>query len=204
MLALCLYTSGGDGFAQRRVKLKRDATKTKTISKKPAGSTQLMRAACGGRWGEVVTLLATGADPNVGEITMHAVPFTPLGCAVRAKNIRMVDVLIAAGAEMNQTNNFPPLLFALEPGGEQMIGPLIARGADVNLKFDTKGITFLMLAAGSGPPEVIMALLEAGTDVHARDDEGKTPLTYAKRFNERSEGERGEVINLLTRAGAKE
>ena len=204
MVGLSLYTWGGDGFAQRREKPKRDATKTKTVSKKPADSAQLISAACGGRLGEVVTLFAAGADPNVGEITRHAVPFTPLGCAVRAKNIRMVDVLIAAGGEMNPTDNFPPLLFALEPGGEEVIDELIARGADVNLKFHVQGITFLMLAAGSGPPKVVRTLLDAGADVNARDNEGRTALTYAEQFNERSEDERGEVISLLKRARAKE
>jgi hypothetical protein len=136
MLALLLSASGGGGSAQRSPKPKRAAAKAKAASKPPADSAQLLRAACGGRWGEVVDLLAAGADPNVGEITIHAVPFTPLGCAVRAKNMRMVDALVAAGAKMNPTGHFPPLLFALEPGGEGMIGPLIARGADVNLKLN--------------------------------------------------------------------
>lgn len=205
-LALLLYAAGAEGFAQRRAKPKRDAAKTRAAAKRPSGSTPLLDAACAGRWGEAESLLAAGADPNVGWMNLHGVPYTPLGCAVRAKNVEMVDALIAAGAEINPKNNFPPLLFALDaglgPDDSGMVGALIARGADVNLRWH-RGITFLMLAA-VGPPDVVRALLRAGADVNARDDEGRSALGYAEQFNERSEGERLEVISLLKRAGAKE
>ena len=108
MLALILYAPGGDGIAQRRARPERAAAKARAAPERPGGFTPLMDAACGGRWAEAEALLAAGADPNVSWMSIHAVPFTPLGCAVRAKNLRMVDALIAAGAEINPTSNFPP------------------------------------------------------------------------------------------------
>src|SRR5918994_625606 len=97
VLALLLHAPGGDGLAQRGARPGRAPAESRAAAKRPAGFTPLLDAACAGRWGEAEALLAAGADPNVGWMSVHAVPFTPLGCAVRAKNVRVVDALIAAG-----------------------------------------------------------------------------------------------------------
>ena len=61
---------------------------------------------------------------------------------------------------------------------------LIQDEANVNAKNDT-GTTPLMIAAGNNPnPEVLKALLEAGADAKAKNNEGKTAFDYA-RMNEK-------------------
>jgi ankyrin repeat protein len=46
---------------------------------------------------------------------------------------------------------------------------------------------------------IVSALLSAGADVNAKDDNGLTALTYA-----RSHGQSNEVIEMLLAAGAKD
>ena len=58
--------------------------------------------------------------------------------------------------------------------------------------------TPLMVAAiNNSSPEVITALLKAGAEVNARDEDGKTPLILAARYNSSPE-----VITALLKAGA--
>ena len=53
-------------------------------------------------------------------------------------------------------------------------------GANVNAR-NSKGMTALMLAAmNNSNPEVVKALINAGADIFAKDNEGKTALNYAK------------------------
>jgi ankyrin repeat protein len=114
----------------------------------------------------------------------------------------MIDTLIAAGAELNPKHNFPPLIFAFETNDTTgMMRELIARGADVNLRFGPDA-TFLMLAASGITPDAVRTLLEAGADVNARDQEGRTALDYAEQ-KDGLESERREIILLLKQAAAK-
>jgi len=46
----------------------------------------------------------------------------------------------------------------------------------------------------------VKALLEKGADVNARDNEGRTALTYAEKYGLRN---KGEIVRLLKDAGAK-
>ncbi len=75
---------------------------------------------------------------------------------------------------------------------------LLAKGAEVNVAYKG-GNTPLHVAAGSGKPEIILALLEAGADLHTKTDELATALHRAAVSND----DRGAaVVAVLLEAGA--
>jgi len=59
----------------------------------------------------------------------------------------------------------------------------------------TKGVTALHLAAGFGSAKTVKVLLEAGADIHARDENKRTPLHYAAH-------NRVDVVKMLIDHGA--
>ena len=80
-------------------------------------------------------------------------------------------------------------------GRKDIVELLIAKGADVNAKFDDDGSTPLHLAAWKGHFETAELLIAAGADVNAKMEDGDTPLDLAKGHPE--------IAELLRKHGAK-
>ena len=98
-----------------------------------------------------------------------------------ARNVRIVKLLIDAGANVNagaKTGLGPPLNRASGLGDADSISALIKAGAKVNNK-TSDGITALMLAAEHGNSEAVKILLAAGADALAKDNSGHDALHYA-------------------------
>jgi uncharacterized protein len=89
------------------------------------------------------------------------------------------------------------LMEAIIFGKEDIAKLLIENGADVNAR-ETKGWTPLHFAVQSYLPDTVKLLIEKGTDVNATDFFSNTPLHKALS----SSAGRGEIINLLLKAGA--
>lgn len=81
-------------------------------------------------------------------------------------------------------------------GGSIEIQALISKGFDINSKIKQNNGTILMFAGFYSKPELIDALIKAGSDVNAVDDEGYTPLMAAALGNNL------EAVNILINAGA--
>lgn len=97
---------------------------------------------------------------------------------VNANDLEGVKTLVAAGADLNQREEFynmTPLMWALNSNMIDMAVLLINEGADVNLKA-SNGATALLLAAGRSY-EVTELLLSKGADIHARSDNGSGVIT---------------------------
>ena len=169
-----------------------------------AAQTSLHLAAEKGNVEEIKALIANGADINAiderGNTSLHLAALK--GHAVIAK------MLISSGADVNAKRNSlgdTPLHLAvmLSPNLD-LINTLIAAGADVNAK-DNKGYTPLHTAATGTKlqilemasdttkkdiqevtenyVDILKRLIAAGSDVNAKDNNGKTPLDIAEENN---------------------
>jgi len=114
-------------------------------------------------------------------------------------NIKLVELLLQAGADINAKNNYgwTALMWASKYGYKDVVKLLIKAGADINAK-TYSGWTALISASGNGHIDVVELLLQTGADVNAKDNYGWTALTRASQKGQR------DVVKLLKQYGAKE
>lgn len=106
-----------------------------------------------------------------------------------------LDLLLAAGADINATNDegITLLHIVIEPG---FIPALIKRGADVNAR-DIEGRTPLMVhLTEPGGTDYLAPLLDAGADPNAADNDGVSTLELLREHGD------PEAEALLINAGA--
>jgi len=95
----------------------------------------------------VQELLAAGADPNFEDTRGF-----PLFLAASSGNLDAVNVLIAAGADINKQDsfyNYTPLMISARNGHAGVVDALIAAHADPNIRSGRHGDTALHLVAHS-------------------------------------------------------
>jgi ankyrin repeat protein len=124
------------------------------------------------------SLIAVGADPSLAN--RHGV--TPLALACENGSAPVIEALIDAGANPEGSGTGePPILVAARTGNVDAVKTLVAHGANVNAIEDWRGQTALMWAAADDHAAAVHALLESGSDVHARSKGGFTALLFAAR-----------------------
>jgi len=123
----------------------------------------------------------------------------PLHTAAIMGNEDMVELLIAKGSPVNETdfNKNTTLHLAAGRGHAEVVRILLAKGADTAAKNCQLDLP-LHIAADAGRVNVVRTLIEAGANVNAEDSMNRTPL---KRATDRN---RKEVADLLRKQGAKE
>ncbi len=141
--------------------------------------------------------------------------FPLLHVAARKKDLEMVRLLLAVGADPNTKSRLgrTPLHYMMDPtyllwnwAAPAIVGALTEAGADVNAR-DAYGLTPLHIALaaprsrrdtweGRGPVAVLEALLAAGADVNAPGLDGTTPLHEAALWDDM------ELVGVLLRGGA--
>ena len=123
---------------------------------------------------------------------------TALHWAVRADDLEMARLLLAAGADVKAATRegVTPLSVAAVNGSARMTGVLLEAGANANAVMP-EGETILMTAARTGRPEVIETLLRYGADVNARENWfGETALIWAAAENH------ADAVKVLVAHGA--
>ncbi len=159
-------------------------------------SQELFAAAQSGDAAKVKSLLDGGAPHDATDEAGE----TPLMHAAHGGHVTAVEVLIAAGADVNAKSpqGWTALAKAAyngdtERGYVEVIEVLHQAGANLDERIFF-GITPLMLAAGGGDASVVEWLINAGADVLATNEGGRTARLMANdKFYV-------DVINLLTEA----
>lgn len=168
--------------------------------------------ACKGRHIEIVQLLVSGGVriewPGSLGLTRKADFYnTPLGCAMRDSNPKLLNLLLEAGANIDSATNHysePSAPYIPQPsllhhasihGFISLIHILLARGADVN-QHDRLGTTPLQLAAEWGHIKIVKLFLSRGADINQRGRFYSTPLHQA------AENGHVMIVKLLLAHGA--
>lgn len=124
---------------------------------------------------------------------------TPLHLAVYNNDVRTVDQLIAAHADVNARNDYgsSPLSEAAITGNVEVIRRLLAAGANVELA-NADGMTALMIIARTSNVEAAKLLLKQGAKVNAREQwRGQTALMWAAAEAQPA------MVKLLIQQGAE-
>ncbi len=123
---------------------------------------------------------------------------TALHWAVHRNAAELVDLLLAAGADVSVANRYgvQPISLAAENGNAGILAALLDAGADPNATLP-EGETVLMTAARTGDAASIRALLVRGADPNARDRfRGQTALMWAASRNN------ADAVHALAELGA--
>ena len=122
---------------------------------------------------------------------------TALALAAGKGDARVVEILLKAGADVNQVDStcyvWGPIHAAMQAGHEEIVKILLTHKADPN-KADSDGRTVLNIAVGKGSPKMVKLLLEHGAEVDTANKWGTTPLAKAEM-----EG-RKEIVEILLKA----
>lgn len=102
--------------------------------------------------------------------------------AIDQNDLPAADMLIRSGADVNRRGPLPltPLMLAAGRGSTQMVGKLLAAGADVHAVDSNMGASPLHFAAEGGVIDIAQLLLDAGAFINLQSATvGLTPLITA-------------------------
>ena len=121
----------------------------------------------------------------------------PLFIAVSKENNAMVQLLIDAGADVDQTvNGMSALIATVMSNKPAMTKVLIAAGANPNIQSMPQKFNAIHLAVGHGRLEVLKELLKSDVDLELEAEQGFTALSGA------AAKENKDIVRLLLGAGA--
>ena len=154
------------------------------LEKNPAGGVPpLLRAAQRGS-AVIHYLLDNGHEVNV----KGPRGLTALQMAMEVGNTEGARALAMRGADVNAVDEEgqTPFLLAVKKGSKEMVGLFIEKGAKPNIADAKSGKTALHEMALRGYSGVIETLLANGWDKNAKDKDGRTALSYALKYGNKT------------------
>lgn len=169
------------------------------VARPGSGDSQqhLVEALLAGDRAAVERLLERGASPDARVSEGEHRDKTVLMLAAQQGDVALVDLLLAAGADVDGANDRGgnALMFAATQGHAAVVERLLAAGPTVNAQADN-GWTALMLATAKDEQAIVQSLAAAGADVDRADVYGFTPLMRA------AEQGNANMMDLLGSLGA--
>jgi len=117
--------------------------------------------------------------PGIQLDLRNAADETPLMMAALRGELDAATVLVAHGAAV-QKDGWTPLHYAATSGKVALIQLLLAHGAALEARSPNQ-TTPLMMAAGYGSEEAVVALLAAGADRTLKNEQGLDAAAFAER-----------------------
>jgi len=117
----------------------------------------------------IAAVVLVGCGPSASDISIHD--------AAAGGHIKAIKQHLDSGTEINTKDDkgLTALHWAAERGHKKIVEFLIANDADVNALVDREKVTPLHYV---GSKEVAKMLIDAGSNVNAKDHIGNTPLDY--------------------------
>jgi ankyrin repeat protein len=153
---------------------------------------------------KLVTAALKGDAPGVGASVSSGAKvdspgqggLTPLLFALMKRNVRAMDILLAAGADPNLKVENGHSALSLASGMEDpaLLKLLLSRGGDPKTFVGQRPATFVAL--GQGRLANVKALVSAGADINAKSPDGDTMALEAAYANE------FDAVRQLLEAGA--
>jgi len=146
----------------------------------------------------MANLLKSGANPSFVVASGPNKGFFPLYAAAQGDHVRCLELLYAAGADPNQTQditNVSAIYVASSLNKVGSVRSLVGKGANVNLE-DSSGCTPLHAACKKGWVEVTGFLIASGAKVNHISRDGITALLMAAMHGHT------ECVCLLLTSGA--
>lgn len=114
--------------------------------------------------------------------TRNEAGLTPLMVAATFGNVEVADVLLTLGADITARNpaGHTPLHIAALAGQADILRLLLDHGADIAIRAPHEGETPLHFAALYGRLKAIDLLAARGAGIDMKDNQGVTPLQYAR------------------------
>ncbi len=174
------------------------------------GSPLLQKAANLSSAEMVKLIIARGGNLNYRSRQGHDALYQAMSNSKNWKEI--IPVLVEAGSKVDKETPIWKIAFKtrngkFKPGVRETLEYLLSKGADVNYPISKSGNTLLMFACKMAWLEPVKFYLAHGADVHAKDKNGRTALSWAgtKRRGARpyEQQNRKEIIKLLKTKGAQ-
>ncbi|WP_374668591.1 ankyrin repeat domain-containing protein [Ramlibacter sp.] len=170
-----------------------------TVAAEPALDQALREAAERNDLPAFQALLARGADVNAADAQRN----TAFLLAARSGHAAIVRAALAAGADVKSLNRFgsTALMGPAYRGHVEVVRVLMGTPIDLH-HVNNLGWTALLeaIVLGTDGPahrEIVRMLIEAGSDVNARDREGVSALQHAQQRGQ------AEVVRMLRGRGAR-
>lgn len=177
-------------------------------SRDAKGATALIRASANGHLAAMSALLKAGANPNAATRTvkrdskqlfhhMELTSETPLSCAVSARCLRAVEMLLAAGADIRKTECGHLACMILQEGeaeGASFVERLLEAGLNPDSRWPVINVSALEIAAQEAFTSLVEKLIRAGARLTSALERDRAVLDGVQRG-------RWNIVRMLVEQG---